>query len=66
MKEAVHEYIVFNSIYMKFYNRFIVIEIRSLVACGRYGGATAEEHKETLWGNRKLMYLDLGEGYTGL
>lgn len=59
-------YILFDSIYRKSYNRSLMTEVRSLVACGTYDGVTAEKQQETLWGVRMFLYFDWDGCYTGL
>lgn len=51
---------------MKSYTRSLVLEIRSLVACDRYDGVTAEKQEGTLWGVAMLLYLDWDGHSTGL
>lgn len=59
-------YILFDSIYRKSYNRSLMTEIGSLVACGRYDGVTAEKQEGTFWGVRMFLYFDWDGCYTGL
>lgn len=59
-------YILFDFIYRKSYNRSLMTEIRSLVACGRYDGVTAEKQEGTFWGVRMFLYFDWDGYYTGL
>ena len=47
-------------------NKPIGTEIRSLVACGRYDGVTAEKQEGTFWGVRMFLYFDWDGCYTGL
>lgn len=37
-----------------------MMEIRSLVACGRYNGVTAEKQQGTLWGSWNVPIFCLG------
>lgn len=59
-------YILFDSIYRKSYSRSLMTEIRSLIACGRYDGVTAEKQQGTLWGVGMFLYFDWDGCHTGL
>lgn len=65
-KPDTNDYILHDSIYIEFYkmhNSSIVTEYTS--GCLEPGGLSAKRHEGTVWGDRNVLYVDWGDGYTG-